>query len=1298
VDGAAGDADAGSGREATADPLAPYVPRLVVDWLADEPDRDHRSVPGTCVFADIAGFTNLTERLGTRGKAGAEEMAELLNGAFDELLTAAYDFGANLIKWGGDAVLLLFDGPQHPERAARAAWGMQEAIRRVGKLHTSCGVVRLGISIGVHSGDVDFILAGSRHRELIVTGPAATVTTRMEKVAQRGQIVLSPATAALLPRNCVGVAHGDGWLLVEAPHVEAVPNRKPKRAGVDLGPALSQHVREHLRGGDVEHEHRWITVGFLEFSGADELLAEHGTQALVDAVTYVVDAVQEAADANDVTVLASDLAENGGKIIITSGAPRSAGDDETRVISTLRRVVRPGGRLTLRAGASTGSVFAGDYGPFYRKTYSVAGDVVNLAARLMSRALPGQVIATPEVLDRSRSAFETTPLPPMTVKGKSKPIDAVVVGDVRRAAEPVSDIRLPLIGRDEELAMLRAAAQRAAAGSGAVVDIVGMPGIGKSRLIEELTIGIEARTLWAEGDIYGRVTPYQPMQRLLRRTLELPGDVADDTVTAALEDLVRGSAPDLLPWLPLIGIAAGLDLRSTPEVDMLDAGVVRTRLEAVTSDLLGRLLCMPIVMVLNDVHFMDEATLGLVHRLAADAAQRPWLLVITRRPNAEPIVAAAPHVTTIELAPLDNEAAGKLLAIATDATPLPPHRMRQLVERAGGNPLFLTQLVGAAVAGADLDELPHSLEGMISAQIDRLPGRQRRWLRAASVLGMSVDPTWLRAILADTDLVEETGAGLEEFITMTLDSRLRFVHHLVRLTAYEGLPYRRRTELHARAAAILETALGERADQYAALLSLHCLNGEQFAPAWRYALLAGEQAREQYAPTEAAACYRRALSAAKRLPELPDSEVADAYEAVAQVHMDLGEMPEAEQALRDARARAQADPHRLGRLRLKTACQRQHLGRHTDALRWVARGRAALRTTENVEAARLRAELAERGALIRYDQGAYKAAMVWAKRAVREAELAGDRFVAARSAGVSAVLGALAGQAWNEAAVRESLQLYEQIGDQRGKARASNTFGMCAYFAGHWDTAVQFYAEAEHASRQIGRDHDAAAVAANRAEILVQQGRIDEAVPVLAAAIRVLLAANATSFLGFAMTVSGRAALAQGHYADAMSRFGEARALCLEMGEIDESLTIDALAAECHLRSGELAEALAFAEHTMGRAREVGDDASAEPLLHRVRGEALITMGRLADGQATLRAGLAAARQRHAANEVEATLATLLKTGAAADAAERAAWRSEWSDLVEKLGIIRDVRRFEFHQPGAVRDVGSRTDVSDASR
>ena len=211
-------------------------------------EQPHRTVSGTFVFADISGFTALTERLAVRGKAGAEEMADLLNAVFEELLTAAYDYGANLIKWGGDAVLLLFDGAHHAERAARAAWDMQAVIRRAGRLTTSAGVVRLGMSIGVHTGDVDFLLVGGLHRELIVTGPAATVTAQMEKVAQRGEVVISPATAAVLPARYRGGPREPGVLLTGAPPVRPTPNRTPKRAGVDLGRGIcAGPCREHLR-------------------------------------------------------------------------------------------------------------------------------------------------------------------------------------------------------------------------------------------------------------------------------------------------------------------------------------------------------------------------------------------------------------------------------------------------------------------------------------------------------------------------------------------------------------------------------------------------------------------------------------------------------------------------------------------------------------------------------------------------------------------------------------------------------------------------------------------------------------------------------------------------------------------------------------------------------------------------------------------------------------------------------------------------------------------------------------------
>src|SRR5438128_5042564 len=197
--------------------LRPYVPRLVIDWLREAPERRYRQVEGSLAFVDISGFSNVTERLSRKGKVGAEEMNQILNFCFIELLSSAYDFGAGVIKWGGDAVLLLFEGDEHEARPARATFEMQRTMRRVGRIKTGSGAVALRMSIGVHSGSFDFFLVGGLHRELVITGPAATQTVAMESVADASEIALSAATAAALDPRDLGEPKGPAILLRRGP-------------------------------------------------------------------------------------------------------------------------------------------------------------------------------------------------------------------------------------------------------------------------------------------------------------------------------------------------------------------------------------------------------------------------------------------------------------------------------------------------------------------------------------------------------------------------------------------------------------------------------------------------------------------------------------------------------------------------------------------------------------------------------------------------------------------------------------------------------------------------------------------------------------------------------------------------------------------------------------------------------------------------------------------------------------------------------------------------------------------------
>ena len=194
-------------------------------------------------------------------------------------------------------------------------------------------------------------------------------------------------------------------------------------------------------------------------------------------------------------------------------------------------------------------------------------------------------------------------------------------------------------------------------------------------------------------------------------------------------------------------------------------------------------------------------------------------------------------------------------------------------------------------------------------------------------------------------------------------------------------------------------------------------------------------------------------------------------------------------------------------------------------------------------------------------------------------------------------------------------------------------------------------------------------MAANRAEVLIQQGRIDEADSVLVPAIRVLLAADATSYLAFCVALYGRTALARGDYANALDRFAEARHHCLEMGEADEALSIQAWSAECLLRAGAVDDALQLVEQTRTTAARGGDAGLIEPHLLRVRGEALLHLGRTDEGHAALRTALDAAREHDTAIEIEAALRALLRLDAAATREERDRWLGEQGVLVEQLGI-----------------------------
>ncbi len=207
-------------------------------------------------------------------------------------------------------------------------------------------------------------------------------------------------------------------------------------------------LRQLLLGGEVEPEHRPATVAFVQYHGIDDVIEVEGAEEAAQRLDSLIRTVQEAVDERSVTFLATDIADNGGKIILTAGVPTTTGGDEEEMLLALRQVTSSRPALPISVGVSGGRVFAGEIGTPYRRAYTVMGDTVNLAARLMARAPAGEIYATTEVVAGSRTTFVVGQLEPFLVKGKKLPIDAVSVGDPKGTKSQREAGGLPLIGRD----------------------------------------------------------------------------------------------------------------------------------------------------------------------------------------------------------------------------------------------------------------------------------------------------------------------------------------------------------------------------------------------------------------------------------------------------------------------------------------------------------------------------------------------------------------------------------------------------------------------------------------------------------------------------------------------------------------------------------------------------------------------------------------------------------------------------------------------------------------------------------
>jgi predicted ATPase/class 3 adenylate cyclase len=1227
----------------TAAGFRPYVPRLAARWEATAPGERARVLDASLLGLDISGFTALSERLAERGKLGAEELITLISRCYSGLIDIAGRYGGDVLKFRGDALLMLFEGEGHEERAARAALAMQVAIGEAGAGESSVGPVRLSMCAGLVSGPCHFFLVGRHHRELIVCGPSASATLELEDAAESGEVLVSARTAAALEGLVAGERDGAFLLRPDAADAELPPPpEQPDYSPDGLAELVPPPLRVPIEQNAVEAEHRRATAAFVKYSGTDELVERLDEAA--SSLGELADVVSSETHERRITWLESDIDRNGGKLYLVAGAPASEGDEEERMLRALRAIVDAGVAPPIAVGVNRGPVLAGPIGSEARSTYAVMGDTVNLAARLAARAEKGEILASGDVLQRSRTRFETTSRQ-FLMKGKSKPVTGYSVGAI--AAEGVEEAHplLPLVGREAEMATLREAVDAARMRESRAVELVAEPGAGKTRLVEELVASaLGFQVLRARCEPYAASTPFAPFRTLLRPLVGILPDDPSDAAGAKLTAFAQGVMPDLAVWLPLLALPFDADVPSTPEVEEVDPVFRRDRLHDVLDQFLMRLLLMPTAIVVEDTHWLDDASQLVLSKLA-QPGPRPWLVVATRRPSGP---ALGPEATTLELAPLTADDARTLALAAAGDTALSEADLAALTERAAGNALFIRELAVAPTGG---DTLPETVESLLTNRIDTLHPADRLLLRHASVIGPSFDLDLLTETLADEGADPEQWERLADFVEWDGPQQLRFRHDLVRAAAYDGLSFARRHEIHALVGEAIERRAADPAGE-AGVLSLHFLEAAEWEKAWRYAVLAGDDARAKYANIDAATFYERALAAADALQPSSD-ELARVCEALGDVRELAARYDESEAAY----ARGLEHGGRAARLMRKRGVVAERQGRYDDALALYEEGAAEADAAESVA-------LQLGRAIVLYRQGRIDDSADTAGAAAEAAKALDDRESLANAYYIRAAAEGDRGGPASEF-LGLALPIFEELGLLHRQATVLNNIAVRAFYDGEWGRAVEFYLRAEEVARRAGDVLTTGHTATNHGELLLHQGRLEEAAERLEGALRTYRAAKFPIGEALVLVYLGHLAAEQGRFADAYALLDDAVERLTALGSKSFLIEADARRAQAFVLEGRHQEAEALARDCLERMKETGEAGVRAALLERLLGVAAVQGRRRADAPPHFEESLRLGREFGAHYEVGRTLQAKVLTGFASDEE-----LEEAEAIMERLGVV----------------------------
>jgi adenylate cyclase len=1105
---------------------------------------------GSVLFADISGFTPLTEafqsHLGSR--KGGEQLTRILNEVYAMLICEVDRLRGSVIGFAGDAITCWF-ADDRGERAVNAGLAMQAGMSAFAEVPSpDGGSIALGLKAVVTTGRVKRFTIGREEvqRADVLVGAPVYRVAEVEALAERGEVLVDTATRdALSGRLRASIGRKDtsgqviGWVVEAMDPVTGV-EPWPELASFELDrslvdPWMIAPIRERLASGlgAFFTELRPATTLFLRFGGID---FDGDPEAKTHLDTFYSE-VQRIVAGYDGVVHQLTIGDKGSFLYAAFGAPISHEDDTARALAAaleLRSLPEAIGGIVdpVQIGMGRGVTRTGAYGGPTRRTYGVLGDQVNLAARLMAKAAPGEVLVSESVADEGEKGFYLTTLSPVRVKGKSEPIALFRLESAKdRAAKQASSYAHPMIGRKAERELVASLYDPVCRGEGQCVSLAADVGMGKTRFLHEVIDGALERgfrIFGGECQAFGTNTLYTPWWSICREFFGITEvEAAEDRIAEYLKQI----RPELVLRMPVLSSVLNIPMEDSELTRMFDMKLRRASMESLLIECLRwEARHQPLLIHIEDAQAIDSGSRDLLRTVVQAISQLPVLIIITQRPCSEGTVLGADETALsynhqLSFGEFSDEEAAELIQykyhqLFETTSPLPDAVVAQISSRTGNSPFFIDEVMNllhregidilakGALEGADL---PDSLYSLVLSRMDQLDESARvsmkvasvigRLFRAAVIWGVSPELGGRDAVLSALDRLAQQDFTVQEESESELVYLFR--HVVIHEVAYESLPHELRERLHEAIGSYIEAHYEVDTTQILDLLAFHFGRSTNLEKQRMYYRLAGDAAQKAYANTTATRYYEALI------PLIGETEQVPVKRKLGLVKQFSGDWEGAMESFQSALAIA--DAHGL-----------------------------------KASIARIELDI---GDLLRR-RGEFEEAQVWLKR---------------------------------------SREVFSELDDVDGLGQALHSSGTLAAQTGNYDQAKALYGESMQLRKAQGNDSKVASLLSNLGIIVRFQGDVDQALELQEESLALRRDLNDAWAIGNSLNNLGMAKRYKGDLTGAREHLEEALKLLKNVGDRAEiANTLNSLA-EVALDQKDTEACETFLEESLHLTRELGN-------------------------------------------------------------------------------------------------------------